>query len=339
MIKVLKAKDIIEIVNRVGRFKMLSQAITQIELALVDFHEENDQHIARSGFLQSKPNPTLLEWMPYKSGSQVTVKIVGYNPLNPSLNDRSSVTSMSYHYDFASGQLLGIAESTLLTAIRTGAASAISSKLLASDDSKTLGLVGCGAQAVLQMQAISMTFPITKVLVFDVDKAQEKSLCERAAFLDLDIQPSSLEDLERESDIICTATSNEPNAKAVIAGEKVKPHVHINAVGSDTPGKIELPYELLNKAMVIPDLLEQAKVEGDCQQLSPSQIGRELHQIVKAPSSVQAAKNQISVFDSTGLPLEDQVMMKMALKYADLFDIGTSVEIDRLVEDPYNPYV
>ena len=114
--------------------------------------------------------------------------------------------------------------------------------------------------------------------------------------------------------------------------------MHINAIGSDFPGKVELPLDLLKQSLVCPDFLEQAKIEGECQQLKDSEIGPDLSQIVKNSKKYSHAKNQITVFDSTGWALEDQIVMDLFLDLAKEFGIGQEIAIENISEDAKNPY-
>ena len=124
---------------------------------------------------------------------------------------------------------------------------------------------GHGAQAVTQLHAISRVFTLDRVLVYDTNPDAMHSFARRTAFLGLDVRPASLVDVETQSDIVCTATSVAVGAGPVISGHAMKPHVHINAVGSDLPGKTELPLSLLRRSLVCPDYPAQARVEGSTQ--------------------------------------------------------------------------
>ena len=122
----------------------------------------------RDGFEYKIPEIGLVEWMPIlKSGKKAIIKVVGYHPTNPALRNLPTVLSTINAYDTTTGHLDWIADATFLTALRTGAASAIASKVLALPYSKTVGLIGCGAQALTQLHAISLIFDIETVMVYD----------------------------------------------------------------------------------------------------------------------------------------------------------------------------
>jgi ornithine cyclodeaminase/alanine dehydrogenase-like protein (mu-crystallin family) len=276
--------------------------------------------------------------MPVSEQGVATIKIVGYNPGNPIRHNLPTIISTISLYDTNTAQLKAIADGNLLTSIRTGAASAIGSRLLAKDGSDTVGLIGAGCQAVTQLHALSRVFDIKKVYVYDVDHSVARSFAARVDFLNLDIEITTLAVLQRESDIICTATSVGIDDGPVFTSEFLKDHVHINAIGADLPGKIEVPLDLLQRSLVCPDFLEQALVEGECQQLEMSEIGPEIIDVVKNPERYRAHKSKSTVFDSTGFALEDQVAMNILIELLEEFGLGQNVRIEHYTSDPKNPY-
>ncbi len=141
-----------------------------------------------------------------------------------------------------------------------------------------------------------------------------------------------------EADIICTATSIDPGAGPLFANVATKPHVHINAVGSDFPGKIELPLDVLHNSFVCPDFKAQAKIEGECQQLTDEHIGPVLSEVVQQESKYSHVRNERTVFDSTGWVLEDQIVMELFMEYAKEFGLGQEMEIEITSGDAMNPY-
>ncbi len=104
------------------------------------------------------------------------------------------------------------------------------------------------------------------------------------------------------------------------------------------PGKTELPLAILRKSFVCPDFLEQAKIEGECQQLTDSEIGSNWVEIIQKPEVFVNIQNEMSVFDSTGWALEDQVVMDLFLDIACEYGIGLEIAIENVTEDAKNPY-
>ena len=244
-------------------------------------------------------------------------------------------------YDTCTGHLTAVLDGTFLTAMRTGAASAVASELLARPDSQTLGLVGCGAQAVTQLHAISRRFALRDVLIYDVDSGAVDSFASRTEVFvptSLSITSTTLEDITANADIICTATSVGVGAGPVISLNGSQAWLHVNAVGSDLPGKTELSREFLQRCFVCPDFMQQAQIEGECQQLTPEDIGPTIIEVAKSPTRYGSQRHRHTVFDSTGWALQDWVALELAMEKATELGIGTFVALECLSADPRNPY-
>ncbi|MCP3144890.1 ornithine cyclodeaminase family protein [Pyxidicoccus xibeiensis] len=332
--------DLRAIVDAMGLDALMDELIHALAEALRTYDASTTEVRKREGFLLDHPvQPGVLEWMPVMHrGHTVTVKMVGYSPLNPDQQALPTIIATNSLYDVRTGHLLALMDGVFATALRTGAASAVATRCLASPRSTVLGLVGAGAQAVTQLHAISRLFPLKQVLAYDTNPAALQSFASRAAFLGLDVRPATLAEVEAHSDIICTATTVGVGAGPVISGHELKPHVHINAVGSDLPGKTELPRALLERSLVCPDYLEQARVEGECQQLAPELIGPDLVTLMKHPDRYEAWRHKSTVFDSTGYALEDQVVTALLLKHAEHLGLGTPVALETIGGDALDPY-
>lgn len=338
---VLSRSDVQQIVQQHGLNAIMDTLIDRLENAITAYNPEQTSIPVRSGFNYREPNLGLVEWMPlYEKGEEVVIKLVGYHPNNPSLFDLPTIVSTLSAYDTTTGHLTGLMDGVLLTALRTGAASAVASKFMANPQSETLGLIGCGSQAVTQLHALSRLFPLTRVLYYDTDAANQRSFEARCSVLNLNIafEAAPQEQVVREADILCTATSIDPGAGPLFEGIETKPHLHINAVGSDFPGKVEVPLELLEQSFVCPDFLAQALKEGECQRLDSKYIGPELEAVVKQPANFEHVKAQRSVFDSTGWPLEDKVAMDYFMEVARSLGLGREMEIETMTGDALNPY-
>jgi len=339
---VLSGEDVNTILENYGLNNLMDTLIGRLTEAIEDYDPKTIEIPIRSGFNYTFKNTGLIEMMPVyqKKAEEVVIKVVGYHPENPKRFDLPTILSSISSYDTRTGHLKGIADGVLLTALRTGAASAVSSKYLAKPDSSILGLIGCGAQSVTQLHALSRVFDIKKVLIYDIDKNAVNSFNERISILNLTIETeiSTISEIIAESDIVCTGTSIEVGAGPLYNNLGHKGHLHINAVGSDFPGKTELPIGFLKQSIVCPDFLAQAKIVGECQQLNDGEIGPDLVELVRNNESYEYAKNQTSVFDSTGWALEDQVVMDLFLELAIKFDIGLEVAIENISEDAKNPY-
>lgn len=207
--------------------------------------------------------------------------------------------------------------------------------------SKVVGIIGAGAQAVTQLHALSTQFNVERVLVCDVINMAATTFSQRTAFMNLPIEVVPSDERSRvvaEADILVTATSNDIGSGPVFEDTETKPWLHINAVGADFPGKIEVPYNLLRRAFVCPDFMAQAEREGECQQLESDEVGPQLYELARNPALYRAYQNKLTVFDSTGWAVEDAVAAQMMLDIAREYGIGQKVAIENLPHDPLNPY-
>lgn len=334
--------DIREIVQFKGPDRFMDEVIAELTAAFAKVDRGAYTVPARSGFDYDLPQTGLLEWMPaMEKGDKVTLKVVGYHPLNPQRQQLPTILSVALSFDTRTGHLIGLTDGTFSTAVRTGAASAIASRVLASPDSRVLGLIGAGSQAVTQLHALSREFRLEEVLVYDIDAEANASFAGRVAPLelgDLQIRNAPLAEVVRDADIICTATSVGIGAGPVLDDIELKPWVHINAVGSDFHGKTELPLTLLKRALACPDFAAQALLEGECQQLHPETLGPDLVTLLREPGSFDEYRDKTTVFDSTGWAVEDHVITEILIKSAKALGIGTPVQIEGVCDDPKNPY-
>jgi ornithine cyclodeaminase/alanine dehydrogenase-like protein (mu-crystallin family) len=340
--KVYSQDDVRQIVQNVGLNQIMDDIIAGLQKACEAFNPARDFAPERDGFQYSKPYPGLIEWMPaMKGGEEVVIKIVGYHPENPREFGVPTILSTVLCLDPCTGHLLAIMDGNLLTAMRTASASAMASRILARKDSSVLGIVGCGAQAIAHLHAMTRVFDIQQVNIYDSDPINEGSFSARASYLnlkDIEICSPGLNQVVGNADVLCTATSV-PVGKGPIFDElPVKSSVHVNAIGSDFHGKIELPVSLLERSLVCPDFRAQAMREGECQQLRDDQIGPDLLALVNGEGKYLAYRDSCTVFDSTGWALEDQVTMGILMQYGRELGCGTDMNLANISSDPYNPY-
>ena len=193
---IFSTDDICRIVQHVGLDPLMDELIDRLMEAFKGFDATNTISPTRAGFHYEQPNLGLIEWMPVMQvGATAVVKIVGYHPHNPTSNRLPTILSTVSAYDTATGHLIGLADATFLTALRTGAASAVASRLMAWPQSQVVGLIGCGAQAVAQLHALSRVFEVEKVFCYDTDPEVSSTFVERASFLGLtlvEVTPASL---------------------------------------------------------------------------------------------------------------------------------------------------
>lgn len=337
---VLTGRDVAGVVEAVGRDALMDRVIDRLGRGLAEVGRgERRLSPKRDGFSRSEPVPGILEWMPHREpGDSVTIKTVAYSPGNPEHFGLPTVLGTVARFDDSTGTLTALCDGVLLTALRTAAASAVASRLLASPESRVVGLVGTGAQAVTQLHALSRTFPVEEALVWDTEPAHAESYAARAGFLGIDIRLARPEEIAARADIVVTATSVPAGEGPVLPDVPTSEHLHINAIGSDLVGKTELPPALLRRAFVTPDHPDQAHREGECQLLERHETGPGLAQLCARPSLAEAERRRLTVFDSTGFALEDHFAVEVFLEAAAELGLGARLQVEHHPDDALDPY-
>ncbi|MBM3166509.1 MAG: alanine dehydrogenase [Chloroflexi bacterium] len=256
-----------------------------------------------------------LRAMPAAVSGAAGMKWVNSHPQNPS-RGLPTVMAVLIVNDPATGYPLAVMDATDLTAYRTGATAAIAAKYLARENSRTLGIVGAGKQAYTQLMAHAELFDLKLVKVFDLSAVATQKFIQ--SFPKFNIQATSLEDTVAV-DILCTLT---PAREPVVEREWVKPGTHINAVGADGPGKQELDPLILEEAMVVVDNMEQAVNGGEInvplkkRLYSTDQVYAILDEVVVGKKPGRKDAKAITVFDSTGLAIEDIAVARLVYEKA-----------------------
>ena len=217
-------------------------------------------------------------------------------------------------FDSNTAKLLASIDANILGQIRTGAASGVATRHLARKDASRLALFGSGFQAETQLEAVSCARKLESVRVYSRKPERRKSFARRMSErLGLAIEAAnSPEEAMDGADIVTTVT----NARyPVFPGELLRPGTHINAAGSNHVMRRELDAEAIRKSSVIAaDSVEQARMEaGDLTQAADEGVldwadVSELHQILAGRLPGRTSDDQITLFESQGLAVEDVAM-------------------------------
>ncbi|WAM26476.1 ornithine cyclodeaminase family protein [Myxococcus sp. NMCA1] len=235
------------------------------------------------------------------------VKWVNAHPRNPEKHGLPTVRALYILSDPDTASPLAILDGTLLTAWRTGAAGGVASKFLAKKQPRTLGLVGCGVQARVLIDSHRALFGDLELLLADASEAAAKALQAEKGGRIVSTQEACA------ADIVCTAT---PARVPVVKREWFQPGAHINAMGADAPGKQELDARLLTEGRVFIDDTEQALHSGEVNVplhdglLRPEQIAGTLGEVVSGKKPGRTSDTELTVFDSTGLALQDVALAR-----------------------------
>ncbi|MXV62654.1 ornithine cyclodeaminase family protein [Natronorubrum sp. JWXQ-INN-674] len=234
------------------------------------------------------------------------LKWVNVHPDNPTDHDLPTVLGTMIYSDPETAVPLAIMDGTMLTMKRTGAAAAVATDHLAVEDASSLGIVGAGVQSYTQLEAISEVRDITEVVVSDPDTERVERFVE--AFDDrFDIRSGSISEAGH-CDILSTVT---PVEDPIVGPDDVGEHTHINAMGADAEGKHELADDLLRAARIVIDDHEQCTHSGEINVpyhegvLTDDDIYGEIGEIVVGAKDGRTAETGVTVFDSTGLAIQD----------------------------------
>ena len=247
------------------------------------------------------------------------VKVVNVHPDNPK-QGLPTVMALTIILDVATGQPTAILNATRLTNLRTGAAGAVAAKYLSPKKEIVLGLVGTGQQATAQVRAISQELRIREVRVWSRNTVNAESFAAALGMPECHSVP-----IERacDCDLLVTTT---PARSPVVKSEWIHDGTHINAIGADAPGKEELDPQILRRAMVYVDDPAQAVHSGEINVpiargfFTPQEIAGTLGEIVIGKKG-RRSTDEITVFDSTGLAIQDLAIANIAMQH------GRSIEI------------
>lgn len=234
--------------------------------------------------------------------------------------------------DADNGKLLSVMDSIEISIIRTGAATGVAAKYLSCKDSKTATICGCGNQGRISLKALLNVRSIEKVFVFDNDRQRaEKFASEMPSQIKVDV--SIVEDLSqavRDSDIVVTCT---PSRKPLIMKDWVKPGTFIAAVGADSETKQEIDPHLIASCKLITDVTAQSATIGDLHHAIElrliTHVHAELGEVIAGKKSGRVEEDEIIVFDSTGMALQDVVSAAIVYEKTILYDSFTRFDFGK----------
>ncbi|MDG5758551.1 ornithine cyclodeaminase family protein [Natronococcus sp. A-GB1] len=255
------------------------------------------------------------------------VKWVNVHPDNPTDHDLPTVLGTMIYSDPETASPLAIMDGTALTMKRTGAAAAVATDYLAVPDATSMGVVGAGVQSYTQLEAISEIRPIEEVVVSDLDDDRVQRFID-AYGDEFDVRAGSISEAGH-CDVLSTVT---PVRDPVVGLEDVGNHTHINAIGADAEGKHELSDELLLESTVVIDDHKQCTHSGEVNvpynegTLTDDDIYGEIGELVTGKKPAREDDTGVTVFDSTGLAIQDvaaaRVVYEDAREHGAGFDYG-----------------
>ncbi len=260
--------------------------------------------------------------MPAYWGDSAGVKWVNSHPRNPERHGLPSVLGMYILSDPTTAVPLAVMDASLLTAIRTGAAAGVASKYLARPDAKSAGFVGCGVQSRTLLQALRVVYDDLEVVGCDANPESAAMFADEVGGRVGDAAEAA------GCDIVCTAT---PSYTPVVQADWVRPGSHVNAMGADAHGKQEVEGALMSCAKIVLDDWEQACGSGEVNvplhegTLTRDGIYAALGEIVVGEKAGRESDDEITLFDSTGLAVQDLALARLIYDRAQERDVGIDV--------------
>lgn len=275
--------------NDVQRLLPMEEAVSLLRQAFLDLREGRAGNQVRRRLYT--PEGTVLHSMAGWQGKYIGTKVY-------TTNVKYGAWFWFHLYERETGKPLALMEANYLGQIRTGAASGLATDILANPAARSLAIIGSGFQARAQLDAMRVVRPGLEDI-----RVWSRSVEKRESFAtENHIRAcSTAEEAVRGAEIICTATfAKDP----VLKQEWVSPGTHINAMGSNSAGRRELPAELVERAdLIVVDSLDACRIEAGDLLLDPDLDWRQLRELKNENPGWKPGR--ISIFKSVGLGLED----------------------------------
>lgn len=309
----------------VRRILTMPDAIRALDLAFRQLAAGDAQNLPRHRLVL--PNGQgVLHMLPAAAPRQ---GVVGYKAYTAFRQGVRFVVMLSSSDD---GRLLALVEADWLGQMRTGAASGVATTYMARPEANFVGVVGTGGQARTQLMAVCAARPVKTVRAFGRDEERRRTFSqEMEALLGVEVRPvASAEEAVREAEIVITATTaREP----VVMGEWLQPGTHVNAMGSNWANRRELDDTAVERAAVVAvDDPDQARLEaGDLVMAAAAghfDFARAvpLAAIVARQTPGRHAPDEITLFKSLGIGLEDIVVAKLVYETARQQGLGEELD-------------
>ena len=329
MTTLLTTHDIARIVAAHGLPEVMRRMVAGIE---ADFRRwpEFDK-VAR---VASHSRDGVIELMPAADARHYAFKYVNGHPGNTALG-LPTVMAFGVLADVATGEPTLLSELTITTAIRTAATSVMAARALARPESRTMALIGNGAQSEFQALAFHHLLGIDTLRLYDTDAAATAKLVRHlrgVPGLRL-ITCGSTAEAVRGADIVTTVTADKRNA-TILTPEMIEPGMHINGVGGDCPGKTELHPGVLSMSRVFVEFEPQSRIEGDIQQMPADFAVTELWRVLTGQAAGRTGADQVTVFDSVGFALEDFSALRLMGELAAALGLGQAAALIPTLADP-----
>jgi ornithine cyclodeaminase/alanine dehydrogenase-like protein (mu-crystallin family) len=318
--------------TQIRRAVSMKEIIDAVEVAFIELSSGRCKMPIRAHISMTEPSGTALFMPSYmKATEMIGVKTVTLFEANPQ-NGIPFIQGMVCLFDGCNGTPRAVLDGTTITAMRTGAASGLATRLLAREDARVCTIFGAGVQGRTQLEAVCAARSIEKAYIYDPSTAASAKFAdEMGRQLSLEIHPeSSPEKAVRDADIICCASISET---PVFNDGDLPAGVHINAVGSYKPHVQEVPAEMVLRSRLYVDHRESALEEtGDLiipirqGLMTEEHIVAEIGEVAAGKAPGRTTREEITFFKTVGVAVQDLAAAATILRKAEKSDIGTCVE-------------
>ncbi len=331
--KIISVESVLELLHRHG-----------FNNFMIDLMRALKRDFGRFQQLTLIPRPAMhvpggvLELMPICDNElYYAFKYVNCHPKNPD-SGLQTVVATGQLSAIDTGYPLMFSEMTILTALRTAATSALATDLMACTDARTMAIIGTGAQSEFQVKGLQLVRDITQVRYFDIDtKALDKFEKNMQNSGLKSVRCKNIQEAVRGADIITVCTACKAHVD-VLKNNWIKSGVHINALGGDTVGKTELELGILDRCRIIVEYFDQWLVEGEGQRLSGERAKKlvhgELYELVRGFKKGRESADEITLFDSVGIALEDYSVLRLVYELSEKYNIGEERNFTPVMKDP-----
>ena len=293
----LSAPEMVRLIQRKGVSACIAGVAERIEREFLRWNEFD-----KSARVACHSDVGVIELMPIADAAQFAFKYVNGHPSNHR-HGLPTVMAFGVLADVDTGAPRLLSELTLTTAIRTAAMSALAARVLAKPESRSMALIGNGAQSDFQALAFRDLVGIRELRLFDTDPAASAKLAANLVGQGLVVRIcTSTADAVRGADIVTTATADKSRA-TILTPEMIAPGMHLNAIGGDCPGKTELHRDIVASASVFVEYPPQTRIEGEIQQFGPDFAVTELWQVLAGQKIGRRHASAVTLFDSVGFAI------------------------------------
>ena len=257
-------------------------------------------------------------------------KLVSVYGQNPSRN-LPVIGALYVLSDYETGFPVAVMDAGYITGLRTAAASAVATRYLAREDSRTLGIFGTGVQGEFHALCIPAVRPIEQIVVWSRGQDTMQAFCERIdGKVQANVRPAGSIEEVASCDVVVTATTS---ATPLFSGSLLKPGTHVNNVGSHSPTTREMDTESVTRGTVVVDAYDAAWAESgdvlipiDEGAITREHVVAELGEVVLGKKPGRQRPDELTLFKSNGLAFQDAVTAALGLQRAR--DAGAGIEFN-----------